>query len=77
MVDEGQVEVYGSLATSDPNSVINDFFSIAKVSAATSFYVNGDKQIALAFVSNTAASCKTNFTVNVEEGNKIKPGKNS
>lgn len=68
MVDEGQVNVYGSLATSNPNAIINDFNSLATLSASTSFYIKGDKAVSLAFVSNKAVSCKTNFTVNVEQG---------
>ncbi|CAG2188029.1 unnamed protein product [Mytilus edulis] len=68
MVDEGQVNVYGSLATSNPNAIINDFNSLATLSASTSFFIKGDKAVSLAFVSNKAVSCKTNFTVNVEQG---------
>jgi hypothetical protein len=47
------------------NAIINDFFSISTVRASTSFFIKGNKQVALAFVSNKPASCKSTFRVNV------------
>jgi hypothetical protein len=75
MVDDGEVEVFGSLTTSNPNAIINDFFSISTVRASTSFFIKGNKQVALAFVSNRPASCKSTFRVNVEEGMRAHPSK--
>ncbi|XP_069121965.1 uncharacterized protein [Argopecten irradians] len=74
---DGTVSVFGSLTSANPSPVLNEFYKIADINAGQSFYVRGNRSVALAVMSTyPRKTCAGNFNITVEEGNNIRPYNN-
>ncbi|XP_060084215.1 uncharacterized protein LOC132563474 [Ylistrum balloti] len=74
---DGTVSVFGSLTSANPSPVLNEFYKIADINAGQSFYVRGNRSVALAVMSTyPTKTCAGNFNITVEEGNNIRPYNN-
>jgi len=74
---EGKVSIYGSLTSSNPSQVLNEFSKVTDIVAPITFYVRGNHSVSLALVSSETGSCTSNFHVDVEQGNTIRPSKST